>query len=335
MAFRRTNRQSPSLQTIPEGRPLEGGIEKAFYSLHIIQNIKLKTASKRITVDDYSAMDENDQFRMINTAIKELHSLKTPARPQELQKLTTFIQLYKGQDIDITTNRCDDTMLQSSIVSAILQGLQSNKNVTILNFSECRLTKESALIIADILPYLSSVQEIFFTKNKLTDGSIELLVDAICKLRNIRKVYFSDNKYTDSGAQHTLRQLLTKETLKELHLGRNNNLTHNTLFFLANLLKEPELQKPLPKIVIYSTKFDQTSFKAVAEAIEKNPYFIDIEIGIEVCDPSIKAVCEKNQSILKREREESPTGIGNEGKKPKWLKDYEIACKGYGLPQRH
>ncbi|KAM5129463.1 uncharacterized protein ACMZJ9_019982 [Mantella aurantiaca] len=147
-------------------------------------------------------------------------------------------QCIESNKVDLS--RVPLSPLDCSVLTFILQSLQSCRETEEVNLDSCNIQSEG---LRKLVPALHAIQKISLMSNLLTDGSCPHLASVIRDNQTLRTLDLSDNNLEGSHFRD-LMAALTTSRIEELQL-RDNHLTDISCPHLASGIRDNQTLKTL------------------------------------------------------------------------------------------
>ena len=148
----------------------------------------------------------------------------------------------------------DNTTLNSKYVSILSEILKTNKTIKILELFSCSLTG-------------GGIEQASDDVTGITDEDMSYLSNILVSNTNLKVLGLNNCNITDNGVRYICEGLTKNQTLIELNIGDNRQITSFSTSTVADLL---QTTTSLTRLHLYNTSLNDDDIKTICISLTKN-----------------------------------------------------------------
>ena len=161
----------------------------------------------------------------------------------------------------------DNTSLDSKCVSILSEILKTNKTIKILVLWSSSLTGGIKQVSDSLFNNKTLEQLVLFNVTDITDEDITHLSTMLSSNTTLKVLWLSNCNITDNGVQYICEGLTKNQTLTELNIGRNPQITSVSTSTIADLI---QTIISLTELRLYNTSLNNEDIKTICTSLNKN-----------------------------------------------------------------
>ena len=160
-----------------------------------------------------------------------------------------------------------DTSLDSKCVSILSEILKTNKTTKILWLDSSSLTG-GIKQVSDSLYNNKTLRELLLSNvTDITDEDMTHLSTMLSSNTTLKELYLYNCNITDKGVQYICEGLTKNQTLTELNIGGNHQITSVSTSTIADLI---QTTTSLTRLDLYNTSLNNDDIKTICTSLNKN-----------------------------------------------------------------
>ena len=161
----------------------------------------------------------------------------------------------------------DSTSLDSKCVSILSEILKTNKTIKILELLSSSLTGGIKQVSDSLFNNKTLEQLVLFNVTDITDEDITHLSTILSSNTTLKVLWLSNCNITDNRVQYICEGLTKNQTLTELNIGRNRQITSVSTSTIADLI---QTTTSLTELRLYNTSLNNDDIKTICTSLNKN-----------------------------------------------------------------
>ena len=159
------------------------------------------------------------------------------------------------------------TSLDSKCVSILSEILKTNKTIKILDLRSSSLTG-GIKQVSDSLFNNKTLEQLWLSNvTDITDEDITHLSTMLSSNTTLKEVDLSNCNITDNGVRYICEGLTKNQTLTELNIGGNHQITSVSTSTIADLI---QTTTSLTRLYLYNTSLNNDDIKTICTSLNKN-----------------------------------------------------------------
>ena len=160
-------------------------------------------------------------------------------------------------------------------ISNFVPGLEHNKNITQIYFTQCNLGDEGAITLANALFNNINISQIHLDENKIGEKGVKAISEKLLGKISLKRLILSHNLINSQGAFYIGEHLKEAQGIQYL-LINSNQIGDEGCEFLSKGL---EINKSLVQLNLNNNKITNRGIKYIAKALSGKENFMTLSIA--------------------------------------------------------
>jgi Ran GTPase-activating protein (RanGAP) involved in mRNA processing and transport len=208
----------------------------------------------------------SNNFEIISTSQKK--TLKVSFR--HIFTIADIPNLYSNLAPDITCIDFSDNEFGIGFIEVLAEKLESNKTVTNLNFSKCKLRPNDVKVLTKFLKADKTITYIDLSNNNLNFQSAEKLADALAVNNTITHIILSGCRLELEAIKLLTQSLKANKAITHIDISCNN-LDAKGVGVLETLAEALKITKTITHVNLSSNNLVADDLKTIAKVLKANP----------------------------------------------------------------